>query len=401
MVMEEHPEQQEETTAIIPATLDEIVPAESTEARSPQALTDQEVQEFQKRAADLVKELESASGSQELELIDGISNVGLQAQRVAGNELGLLRGRVGDMMTNEGAGNEIARDLVDLRVTLNEINPNEVGNLGIVRRIFSLIPIVGKLNPALQMLERIAIRYEPVSRQVSIIENRLREGRSMLVRDNVELRKLYEQVETQQLPIQKNAYLGELVMDQLTNVIERTDDTLRVERLRNALHDVSMRVQDMRIMEVVHTQFFVSIEMSRQNNTRLGQSVDRTLALATNVVTVGLAIQTALSRQKRVMEATRKTREFLGDMIASNAATIRQHTEAIGDIYNSPVIAVEKITQAHDDLMEAMNMADRLKQEGIDSARVNIAKLSQLSTELQQRAGALAEQKTEVNSVEA
>jgi len=158
----------------------------------------------------------------------------------------------------------------------------------------------------------------------------------------------------------------------------------------------------MRTMEAAHTQFFVSIEMSHQNNTRLGQSVERTLTLAINVVTVGLAIQTALARQKRVLEATQRTREFLGDVIAANATTIRQHTEAIGDVYNNPVIAIDKITQAHNDLIEAMDIADRLKQEGIDSARENIAKLGQLSAELQRRASGLVEQRNaEVQSIEA
>ena len=216
------------------------------------------------------------------------------------------------------------------------------------------------------------------------------------------MRKLYEQVEAQQLPIQKNAYMGEIVMAQLEGLLDRTDDTLKGERIRNALHDVSMRVQDLRTMEVVHTQFFVSIEMSRQNNTRLGQSVERTLTLAINVVTVGLAIQMALARQKRVLEATQRTRAFLGNVIAANAAAIKQHTEEIGDVYNSPVIAIDKIIQAHNDLIEAMDTADRLKQEGIAAARGNIAKLSQLSSELQQRASRLREAPTTADqSVEA
>ena len=38
-------------------------------------------------------------------------------------------------------------------------------------------------------------------------------------------------------------------------------------------------------MQEVHLQYFVSIELTRQNNNRLGQAVDRTLTLATNVVT--------------------------------------------------------------------------------------------------------------------
>ena len=39
-----------------------------------------------------------------------------------------------------------------------------------------------------------------------------------------------------------------------------------------------------------------------------------------------------------------------------------------------------------------MDIADRLKQEGIDTARENIAKLSKLSADLQQRATGLREQ---------
>jgi len=112
-------------------------------------------------------------------------------------------------------------------------------------------------------------------------------------------------------------------------------------------------------MEAVHIQFFVSIDLSRENNTRLGQSVERTLTLAINVVTVGLAIQVALARQRRVLEATQRTREFLGNVIVANAAAIKQHTEEIGDVYNNPVIAIDKIAQAHNDLIEAMDTVDR------------------------------------------
>jgi hypothetical protein len=39
--------------------------------------------------------------------------------------------------------------------------------------------------------------------------------------------------------------------------------------------------------------------------------------------------------------------------------------------------------------VEALDIADRLRQEGIQAARDNITRLSQLSTELMQRAGNL------------
>ena len=49
----------------------------------------------------------------------------MQAQRGAGRELNLLRTRVGEMLSQEGASNEIATDLMDLRMALNQITPTK------------------------------------------------------------------------------------------------------------------------------------------------------------------------------------------------------------------------------------------------------------------------------------
>jgi uncharacterized protein YaaN involved in tellurite resistance len=374
----------EEEMSLIPMD-GEMLPVEITEPVPPQGATEPEMEELRVRAVDLIQRLGQASGSAELELADSVTHLGIQAQRKAGSQLDLLRVRVRDMISQGGPGAAISNDLVDLRLALKRINPHEWGGPGLLNRLFGGSP------PILRTLEKIAVRYEPVSRQVAIIETKLREGRALLARDNIELRKLYEQVEVQQLVIRKNIYLGELIMQELDRLIRQTGDPLRAERLRNVLYDVSVRVQDLRTMETVHGQFFVSIEMTRQNNTRLGQAVERTLSLATNVITVGLAIQAALVRQAKIQEATLRTRQFLGDVIVANAAAIKRHTQEIGDLYNNPVIATEKLEQAHTELMEAMDIAERIKQQGIDSARANIARLGQLSVELQRRVSGLAE----------
>jgi uncharacterized protein YaaN involved in tellurite resistance len=370
----------------------EMISPDTGAVKVPEGISQDEAQDLKERAAFLIDQLEESRGGKALALIDRLTAVGIQSQRKAGAELDLLKTRMADLLTQNGSGGEIADDLIELRLVLNEINPHELGKPGILRRLFGFLPFVGKYPPLLRILESIAIRYETVSRQVQIVETKLSVGRSMLRRDNIELRKLYEQVEDQQLPIKKSAYMGALLIQQLSHLLINLDDDLEEERIRNALHDVSMRVQDLLTMDEVHSQFFVSIEMTRQNNNRLAQSVDRTLSLATNMVMVGLAIQTALARQKKILEATQHTQEFLGNMIVSNADAIKRHTEEIGDIYNNPVVAIEKITQAHNDLIDAMEIADQMKQRGIEFARDNIAKLNDLTANLHQRSRGLIDQ---------
>jgi len=365
--------------------------AESKPPAKSQRIDNDMVKKLEDESKELVKQLGEASGSQELKLIDRIVGIGLNAQRTAGADLDLLRTRIRDMFTQGKTTDKISNELIGLRMALNAINPHELTRKNFASKLLSRFPFFRVFDPGIKALKKMAIRYESVSNQVWIIEKKLREGRLMLTKDNLELRKLYEQIEEKQSPVQKNAYLGECIMQQLGDVIEHVQDPMKRSRLQNAMHDVSMRVQDLRTMEETFLQFFISIDLTRQNNTRLGQAVERTLTLATNLVAVSLAIQTALFRQKRVIDATQKTREFLGNLIIANAATIKKHTTDIGDVYNQPAIAIEKITRAHSEIVEALDIAIQLKQEGIDKARENIGKLTKMSSELQKRIGGMNE----------
>lgn len=299
MTNEEDFGSKEEGQVLTPPGSHELVPMESMEPTAPRGMSDDESEMLRNHAEKLVEQLAGATGRYEMDLMDNVTHVGAQVQHRGVAELDLLRRRVGDMLTGTGTDTEIATNLVDLRVTLSQINPDELSKPGTLRRLLSIVPFVAQKAPAVQVLRKIAIRYEPVSRQIEIVEARLREGRMMLTKDNLELRHVYEQVEAQQLPIQKNAYLGELLMAELQKFLGRTGDSLKADRVRNTLNDVSIRVQDLRTMEQIYAQFFVGIDMTRQNNTRLSQAVERTLSVATNVVMVGLAVQAALSRQKQ------------------------------------------------------------------------------------------------------
>ena len=346
----------------------------------PATMTADEVDLARRQATEMVRELRESTGARQMAVIDEVTSVGLHSQRNAGRQLELVKTRLSTLLDGGAAGSEVATDLVDLRNALDRINP-VTEQQSLWARTVGVLPFM-RDNVMVRALKRIALRYETVSTQITVIETRLRDGRSLLARDNVELRRLYEDVEAQQDAVSRQQFLGELLLRELEQLLEQTEDTLQRDRIQAAVHDVAMRLQDLHVMQEVHLQYFVSIDVTRQNNNRLGQAVDRTLALATNVVTIGLAIQAALVRQRSVQEATERTREFLGEVITQNAAAIRRQTEEIGDLYNEPVIAMDKLVRAHQDLLAALDLASRLRDEGVITAKRNIDELTGMTREL-------------------
>ena len=369
------------TTALAP--LEEGESASALLLAPPKTMSASEVIEARRQARELVRCVRDSDGGDQLAAIDEVSSVGLQSQRNAGRQLELVRGRMATLLDGGSASKSLANELVNLRVALDNIDPSSGGHSRLSRLRRSL-PFV-RNKSMLRTLKKVAIRYEPATKQITIIETKLRAGRALLVRDNVELRRLYEDIEGQQDAIKRQTYLGQLLLQELDALRVDDDDPLQRDRLQAAKHDVASRVQDLLTMQEVHVQYFVGIELTRQNNQRLGQAVDRTLTLATNVVTVGLALQAALVRQREVQEATERTRQFLGELIVSNATAVRRQTEEIGDLYQDPVIAMDKLTQAHHELVAALDVAGKLREQGIDTARRNIDELTVLTQELDQR----------------
>jgi uncharacterized protein YaaN involved in tellurite resistance len=107
------------------------------------------------------------------------------------------------------------------------------------------------------------------------------------------------------------------------------------------------------------------------------------------LLTVGLAIQAALSRQKKVLEATKATQEYAADLLQANAAAIRQQSGEIADLHTNPVLALDKVKKAHDDLLAAIEETEVVKRKGVEKANEGIAALTEMSKTMSEKAGAL------------
>ncbi len=313
-----------------------------------------------------------------------VGAMGVREQQRASKEIGLLKTRVGTMLSQlDGEGAEIPRTLVQLRHTMDEINPQVLGQPSGIAKLLGRTPGIGKV------LKRIAVKYESVQTQIDGIMAGLRHGKDRLIQDNAELEQLYDQVSAAQNGVQQSAYVGELLMQRIEEESLTATEPAQRQKLNSMEHKVGMRVQDLRTMEQVNLQFFASIDMTLQNNDALCEQIDRTVMVTQSLLTVGLAIQAALANQKQIASAVKQVQDSTAAMLEANAASIGRQTKEIGEMQNNPVIALDRVKNAYNSLVGAMDEMEKIRAVGTEKARAGIAELSQMSAALEPKVEAL------------
>ena len=359
-------------------------PPASPEPKLPATVDEQAASELREKARGLIEQLETSP--QDRQLARSVGSIGNEAQQRAGHEIDLLKTKVGTLLNDlDGPGSRIPQGLMKLRKTMDGVNPHILASQprGLFSKLLRRTPVIG------DVLADIAVKYESVQTQIDQIVDGLRAGKDQLLQDSLELDRLYQQVQSAQLDVQKAAFLGELLWGGFEEQLPEVSDPAGRQRLETLIHRVAMRVQDLRTMEQVNTQFFVSIDMTIQNNDHLSDAISRTVTVTRSLLTVGLAIQAALANQKKIMEAVKETQDYTADMLAANAAAIKQQTAEIGDMYKNPVLALDKVKQAYDDLMGAMDQMDEIRRAGTESARAGITELDQMTASLAPKAEGL------------
>lgn len=328
---------------------------------------------------------------QDITLNRRLSTFGADVEEEAGRNLDLLDGRLGGLMKQlDGENAPIAGRLVDLRRVMDELNPqvqlenakNPTGVLRMVPKFLRKVPGIGDI------LADMAVKYESVQSQIDGITDGLRGGCDQLLHDNVEFEHLYRKVQQTHEKVRLVAFQGEVLWAELDRAKADVTDEAERRRIDALIGKIARRVQDLRVMEQVFQQFYASIELTTDNNLNLIDSAKRTITVTTNLLQVGLAIQVALHRQKKVAHAVQETQRYTSDLLAANAATIRQQTGEINELMNNPVLAMDKVKAAYDDLMAAMDETERVRALGVEKARTNIAEVKQMSAGLEERTDA-------------
>jgi len=362
-----------------------------TQKKAPKWASKIDLNSMKDRSVALITEVKEKSGPAMMRVIDGIGG-NSQKKMAAANDLmtnsvaSLLKGLDGKSPTGE--------KLLELRSAMDDLNPHSLSNAW----WFSWMPKGVKRKA----IARFVHRYEPMQKHVNGILSGLRAGKDDLLETSIELEHQYTEIESAQKEIQSEIYIGELFIEDIEKKESTVDtsDLQEVQKLSSVKNKAARRIRDLRTMEQAAVQFFISIDQTVSTNELLSEQIDSALTVGPMVMTNALRIQVALAKQDTVKKAVQGFQEGLGDMMAQNAAAVNKAATEVGDMYNNPVIALEKMEEGFDQLMNAVQTANETMATSTLKAREASARLARMTAELSPVAAGMRDSREDANDNE-
>ncbi|MEO2068641.1 MAG: toxic anion resistance protein [Desulfurobacteriaceae bacterium] len=304
---------------------------------------------------------------------------GLQEQKRVADKVSALEKKIVFYAKDE-ATKPITDQLYSLQQKLEELNPKYYEEKApFWKKLLHLVP------KGEELIKLIAEKYETIGQYIERISMHLSDSKDQIIRDNIELERLQEELKQFNKELEEKIGLGKQILEKLKERAQIVDDPVEKKRIEGAIFTFSTRIQDLQTILQANLQFLVSIEQTLQNNRALLDAIERTITITKTVLTIGLSIRTSLINQKRAMETVKATQEYTAELLKSNAEAIKGQTKEIESLYTSPVVAINKLEEAYNTLMSAITDFEEVRRRGIEVATQNIAKLEEMNKKLKEK----------------
>ena len=241
-----------------------------------------------------------------------------------------------------GEGSPVAKSLVDLRGTIEKLDPSRQGDLFSPKKLLGVLPFGNKLRDYFR-------GYESSQSHLNGIIESLRRGKDELLRDNAAIEQEKATMWSLMGELEKHGYLARALGD----AVEREVSTLQAtdpERARALQEDVlfaaRQKQQDIATQLAVNVQGYMALDLIKRNNAELVKGVDR--ATTTTVAALRTAVVTAqaVANQKLVLDQISALRSTTSNLIASTSAILRSNATRIQEGASSATIDVDKLKEA-------------------------------------------------------
>ncbi len=311
--------------------------------------------------------------------IEAVEALGARAQGEAAHRSGMLREPIRKLAARGEDGGEVAKSLVDLKMTVEELDPGKFDfEAGWLTRTLGFLPGIG--TP----LKRYFTRFEASQTVIDAVIRALHEGKGTLTRDNTTL--LQDQAVMRKLThkLQKTAQLGMLIDQKLSYALEREitpDDPRSAFIQEELLFPLRQRIQDLQQQLAVNQQGVLAIELIIRNNKELVKGVDRAINVTVNALNVAVTVALALANQKVVLDKIEAVNVVTDRLIAQTAATLRSQAGAVQRQASQSTLDIETLKKAFVDINATLEEIATFRRKALPDMAQNIIELDQLTKE--------------------
>lgn len=302
-----------------------------------------------------------ALGSREIEEASGLSSRLLERPVSAMKAGGL------------GEGSAITKSLLDLRRTLEDLDPARRGNLFEPRKLFGLIPWGNRLQEYFR-------EYQSAESHLQSILESLHRGQDELRLDNASIEQekgaAWQSIER----LRQYAEFGTRIDAQLTRrlpELEAADpEKARVVK-EEVLFYVRQKVQDLLTQLAVTVHGYLAMDMIRKNNLELIKGVDRATTTTVSALRTAVIVAQALGNQKLVLEQIATLNATTGNMIASTSSMLKTQAGAVHAQASLSTIELAKLREAFSNVFETMDMVAGFKAQALAGMQQTVEALGQ------------------------
>ena len=311
--------------------------------------------EYRRRIADV-----NSIGEREVIATSEMSNRLLD--RPVGAMTGILEGKA-----------PIARNLVELRHTVEDLNPARYDLAQMTpRKLLGFIPLGDRLRSYFD-------RYTKAQSHIQAIIRALTDSRNDLQADNAaiaqEERALWTEMET----LRQYAYMARTLDEALERRIDTlaTSDPARGRTLReDVLFPVRHRLQDILTQLAVAAQGYAALRVVQQNNQEVVRAIQTATTTTAAALRTAVMVAQALTDQRLVVEQLKAVSGVTSSMIESTSELLKTQTADVEAQTTGTGVDLAALQRAWDNVFATLDQIDSYKSAALETMKVTVRELT-------------------------
>jgi uncharacterized protein YaaN involved in tellurite resistance len=266
----------------------------------------------------------------------------------------------------------VSRALIDLRKTVEDLDPARQGDLLAPKKLFGLIPAGDRVRDYF-------LRYQSAQSHINAILQSLYHGQDELLKDNAALEEEKVNLWNIMGRLQQYIYVGRKIDAALVARV-RELETADPEKARvvkeELLFGLRQKVQDLLTQLAVSIQGYLALDLVRKNNLELIKGVDRATTSTVSALRTAVIVAQALANQKLVLDQITALNTTTGNMIAATSQMLQKQSAQIYQQAAGSTVSMEQLQLAFKNIYATMDTISTYKLAALDSMQKTVDTLS-------------------------